>query len=74
MYMATIFGYTEIRAFAETEEKAKKQALKIKKRLFPDEPIDKWTWDSVESYYGANVVEIKPNMYMIDSQEYYKEA
>ncbi len=58
MFMAVIHGWTEVRAFASTEAKAKKLALAEKKRLCQDD-LEKWTWDSVEEYYGANVCEIK---------------
>jgi len=61
MYMATIQGWTEIRAFSEDEEKAKKLALKRKKELCRDD-LTKWTWETVSEYYGAYTTEIKEGL------------
>lgn len=61
MFMACIFGYTEIRSFSEDEEKAKKLALKKKKSLCRDD-LERWTWETVTDYYGATVEEIKDGL------------
>ena len=61
MYMAIIQEWTEVRAFSEDEEKAKKLALKRKKALCRDD-LNKWTWETVSEYYGAYTVEIKEGL------------
>ena len=58
MYMATIYGWTEIKAFSEDESKAKKLAVKRKKELCRDD-LSKWTWETCDEYYGATVEELK---------------
>ena len=59
MYMAIIFGWDNVIAFSEDEEKAKKLAIKRKKKSNEDYFPDKWDWNSVTEFYGANVVKIK---------------
>lgn len=58
MYMAKIYGYTEVMAFSEDKEKAKKLAIKEKKSFAKDD-LKKWSWDTVSEYYGATVIKIK---------------
>lgn len=65
MYMAIIRGWTEVAAFSEDAEKAKKLAIK-KKKSFAKEELDKWTWERVEEYFGAYVTEIKEELVLTD--------
>ena len=58
MYMARIEGWYEVIAFSNSLEKAKKLAINQKKKICKDENI-KWDWDSIQSFYGAFVEEIK---------------
>ncbi len=58
MYVAVVEGYTVIHAFSESEKKAQKLAVAEKRRLCPDEPIDAWTWERCEEYFGAYSQEI----------------
>lgn len=61
MYMATIFGYTEVRAFSNSDAVAKKLALQQKKKLCKDD-LSQWTWERVSEYYGTEVIEIKEGL------------
>jgi len=66
IYMAKIFGWTEVSAFSfKSEADAKKKALAEKKRLCKDD-LEKWTWDSVEEYYGASVTEITDGLVVLN--------
>lgn len=65
MYMAVIRGWTEVAAFSEDAEKAKKMAIR-KKKSFAKDDLDKWTWDAVDEYYGAYVTEIKEGLILTD--------
>lgn len=60
MFMANIGGWTDVYAFAETAEKAKKLAV-AKKKSFARDDLTRWTWDACVEYYGASCIEIKPN-------------
>lgn len=70
MWMAVIKGWTDIEAFSENEEKAKKLALKEKKRLCKDD-LEKWTWETCDEYYGAYTIEIKEGLIL---RELYEEG
>ena len=61
MYMAFIRGWDPVVAFSEDEKTAKKLAIKEKKKSCKDD-LDKWSWKTVEEYYGAWVKEIKEGM------------
>ena len=65
MYMAIIYGYTEIFAFSADMEKAKKKALRKKKELCRDD-LEKWTWETVSEYYGARVFLVTDGLVMVD--------
>lgn len=65
MWMATIYGWDVKTAFSEDKEKAKRLALKAKKRTCRDD-LDKWTWENCEDYYGVSLVEIKEGMVIED--------
>ena len=60
MYMAKICGWTDIYAFAETEDEAKKLAVAKKKERCKDdyEKPSKWNWDTVSEYYGTRLYEV----------------
>lgn len=68
MWMAIIKGWTDIEAFSESEEKAKKLALKEKKRLCKDD-LEKWTWETCDEYYGAYTIEIKDGLILRELYE-----
>ena len=68
MWMAVIRGWTDIEAFSESEEKAKKLALKEKKRLCKDD-LEKWTWETCYEYYGAYTIEIKEGLILRELYE-----
>lgn len=55
LYCAKIYGWYEVRAYHTDKETAKKLAIEKKKTLCFDEPIDSWTWERIESYFGADV-------------------
>ena len=65
MYMAKICGWDEVLAFSEDEEKAKKLAVKEKKRRCKND-LKKWNWEKCEEYYGAFVEEIKEGTVLTD--------
>lgn len=65
MYMALIRGWTEVAAFSENPEKAKKLAIKEKKKYAKDD-LDKWTWETVSDYYGTYLEEIKEGSVFTD--------
>ena len=65
MVMALIGGWTEVMAFAEDEEKAKRLALKEKKRRCRDD-LEKWTWKRCDEYYGTIVKEVKDGVVLTD--------
>ena len=58
MYVAIISGWNPIIAFGNDKKTAKNMAVFKAKRLFKDEPDrpSKWTWDSVQEYYGAYII------------------
>ncbi len=58
MFMACIGGWDEVLAFSEDEEKAKRLAVKEKKRRCKDD-LEKWNWQECADYYGAWTEEIK---------------
>ena len=58
MYMAMIGGWTNVAAFSEDENTAKKLAIKEKKKWCKDD-LKRWTWKNVEEEYEAWVMEIK---------------
>ena len=64
MYMAKIYGWTEVTAFSEDAEKAKMKALKAKKDRCKND-LDRWTWANVEEFYGATVTEIKEGLVIV---------
>lgn len=59
MYMAVIQGWTEVRAFSRSKEKAKKMALAKKRELCYEDDVDSWGWERISEYYGAYVEEVK---------------
>ena len=65
MYMAHIYGWTEVTAFSEDMEKAKKLAVK-KKKAFCKDDLNKWTWETVSEYYGAKVFKISEGLVFTD--------
>ena len=67
MFFAKIGGWTEVYAFADTAEKAKKLAV-AKKKSFARDDLEKWTWETVADYYGATCIEIKPDMVFSDNE------
>lgn len=68
MYMAHIGGWDTVQAFSEDKEKAKKLAVKQKKKWCRDD-LDKWTWETCDEYYGAWVVEIKEGLILSENSE-----
>lgn len=58
MYMVTVKGWTEVRAFSDDIEKAKKMALMKKKELCRND-LDKWSWKNVDEFYGTSIEEVK---------------
>lgn len=68
MYMAVIYGWTEVQAFSKDKDKAMRLAVKEKKRLCKDDDIDRWTWKNCEEYYGASVYSIKEGMAIVDGE------
>lgn len=67
MYMALISGWEDTIAFAEDEEKAKKLAVKYKKKYCKDD-LEKWNWGECEDYYGACTYNIKDGTVIFDNE------
>ena len=65
MYVAVILGWYEVMSFSEDEEKAKKLAVKEKKKYCKDD-LEKWNWEECEEYYGAYTYKIKEGLVLID--------
>ena len=65
MYMAVIRGWNQVVAFSEDVEKAKKLAVKEKKKYCKDD-LEKWTWERCSEYYGTIVEEIKDGLVIHD--------
>lgn len=72
MYMAIIYGYTEVMAFSEDMKTAQKLALKKKKQLCRDD-LDKWTWETASEYYGSKVVLLSEKLVMTDGELFFTE-
>ena len=68
MYMAGIGGWLDVLAFANTPEEAKRIAIKNKRRLCKDEEDVMWTWEGVQEYFGAYLLELKPNSVFIPEE------
>lgn len=68
MYAVKIFGWTEIVVFSADKEKAKRKAVREKKRLCRDD-LDKWTWETVTEFYGTSVIEIKEGLMLVEGEE-----
>ena len=66
MYMAVIKGWTEVRAFSESESKAKKLAIAKKKSLCFGDDLPRWNWESVSEYYGAYTEEITEGVVFVE--------
>ena len=67
MYFACISGYTDITAFSDNEEKAKKLAVAAKKKLCKNDlPSNEWNWDRVSSYYGGWTGKVKEGLVLED--------
>ena len=56
MYMAVIEHYSNVMAFSEDKEKAKKNAIRMAKKVH-SYPLK--SWDDVLDTFGGYVVEIK---------------
>lgn len=67
MYCAKISGWTEVTAYADTAEKAKRLAINGKRKQWYG-PADgfKWNWEGMEEYFGAECYEIKSGLVIID--------
>ena len=57
LYMVTIHGWTEVKVFSADIEKAKKIAIREKKKFAKDD-LEKWTWETVSEYYGTSIDKI----------------
>lgn len=68
MYMAVIQGWADVEAFSEDKEKAKRLAVKEKKRLCKDD-LEKWTWETCDEFYGAWVIEIAEGKVLREMRE-----
>ena len=68
MWIAVIGGWTDVEAFSDSEEKAKRLAVKEKKRLCKDD-LEKWTWETCEEYYGAYTEEIKEGTILVERRK-----
>ncbi len=68
MYAVKIHGWTEIVVFSADIEKAKRKAVREKKRLCHDD-LNKWTWETVTEYYGTSVIEIKEGLMLVEGEE-----
>lgn len=68
MWMAIIDGWTDVEVFSDSEEKAKRLAVKEKKKLCRDD-LDKWTWETCQEYYGASTEEIKEGTVLVERRK-----
>lgn len=65
MYLAKICGWNTVVSFSEDKEKAKKLAVREKKKYCKDD-LEKWNWKECEEYYGAEITEIKEGLVLTD--------